>query len=82
MAAPGVSITANPQTGGGSLDLREKVAAKRFAFSLLEVAHEPSRPCKGGVEEGEELRIIIALANHHHALVEGSDDTFALRLRA
>ena len=81
MAAPGVSITADPQTGGGSLDLRAKVTAKRFALSLLVVAHEPSRLCKGGVEEDEELRIIMTLANHHHAFVEGSDDTFAFRQR-
>ncbi len=81
METPEEVITDDPWTGGGNLDLRAIVSVRRFALSLQVVAREPSRRCKGGVESGEELRIIIALAYHHHPLVKEGDDAFALRLR-
>ncbi len=62
METPKELITNDPLTGEGNLDFRAKVSAKRFALSLQVVAHEPSRRRRGGVEVGEELRIIIALA--------------------
>ncbi len=69
METPGESITHDPPTGEGNLDFRAKVSAKKFALSLQVVAREPPRRCSGGVEIEVELRIIIALANHHQPLV-------------